>query len=198
MRAAGVEPDGGPIRLLTMPRLFGYVFNPLSVYFCYRKSGELQAILYEVANTFGERHDYFFPVEGAGDRLHHACPKQFYVSPFMEMALSYTFRVRPPDDEVMVAIVASDEDGPVLTAAVTGRRQTLTDQALLKALVVYPLLTLKVVAAIHWEALRLWLKGVRLQPRPSGESPRQAALPRLFAAVGRCLDQIGRTVRRMR
>jgi DUF1365 family protein len=169
MRQEGIEPDGGSIRLLTMPRLFGYVFNPLSVYFCYRKTGELHAILYEVRNTFGEKHDYMFAIDGEAERHHHACDKDFYVSPFMEKKLGYSFHVRPPGEEVMVAIVASDQEGPVLNAVLTGRRVPLTDWSLLKALVVYPLLTAKVVAAIHWEALLLWLKGVPLQPRPGAE-----------------------------
>jgi DUF1365 family protein len=156
-----------------MPRLVGYVFNPLSVYFCHRMNGNLQAIIYEVSNTFGGRHDYVFAVdEPNGERfVEHSCEKDFYVSPFLEMGLRYRFRVRPPVRGMMVAIAVSDASGPVLSAILTGERSTLSDRALALALVAYPLLTLKVMASIHWEAMKLWLKGVRLQPQPvSGEA----------------------------
>ena len=167
LRAAGYQVDGGPIRLLSMPRLFGYVFNPLSVYFCYRRDGSLMAVLHEVNNTFGERHLYLLPVEDqGGDVIEQSCPKCFYVSPFMGMAMTYHFRIIPPAARVAVAIETRDADGPMLEAVFAARRQELTDAALLRAFFAYPLLTLKVVAGIHWEALKLWRKGMRLQPRP--------------------------------
>jgi len=167
LRAAGYQVDGGPIRLLSMPRLFGYAFNPLSVYFCHRRDGSLMAVLHEVNNTFGERHCYLLPVEGqGGDVIRQSCPKRFYVSPFMDMAMTYHFRITPPADRVAVAIETSDADGPMLEAVFAGDRQPLTDRTLLRALIAYPLLTLKVVGGIHWEALKLWRKGMRLRPRP--------------------------------
>jgi DUF1365 family protein len=167
MRAAGLVPDGGPIRLLTMPRLLGWAFNPLSVFFCYRQDGEISAILWEVDNTFGERHAYLIPVERAGDdEIVQHCDKAFYVSPFMEMDLAYEFRVRPPTDKLSIRIDTSDADGLVLTARHLARRVELTDGALLKAFFAIPFLTLRVVGGIHWEALKIWLKGVRLKPRP--------------------------------
>jgi DUF1365 family protein len=168
LRAAGIEPDGGPIRLLCMPRVFGYGFNPLSVYFCYQRDGSLAAILYEVHNTFGERHSYLIPVEhAAGAVIDQRCQKLFYVSPFMDMAMSYAFRVAVPDQRISVAIQAADRDGLLLVAALSGERRTLNDVALLRVLAAFPLLTLKVVAAIHWHALRLLLKGFRLRRRPN-------------------------------
>ena len=175
LRAAGLATDGGAIRLFCMPRVFGYGFNPLSVYFCYQRDGSLAAILYEVHNTFRERHSYLIPVErdvgvglgvtGApGAVIDQHCRKGFYVSPFMDM--NYTFRVAVPDQRVMIAIRAADQDGLLLAAALTGERFALTDLALLRALATHPLLTLKVIGAIHWHALRLLLKGLKLQPRP--------------------------------
>jgi uncharacterized protein len=177
LRAAGLAPDGGAIRLFCMPRVFGFGFNPLSVYFCYQRDGSLAAILYEVHNTFRERHSYLIPVErdvgvglgvtGApGAVIDQHCRKAFYVSPFMDMEMSYTFRVAVPDQRVMIAIRAADQDGLLLAAALTGQRIALTDVALLRALATHPLLTLKVIGAIHWHALRLLLKGLKLRPRP--------------------------------
>jgi DUF1365 family protein len=103
---------------------------------------------------------------GAGAVIEQHCRKGFYVSPFMDMDMNYTFRVAVPDQRVMVAIRAADNDGLLLAAALTGERITLTDAALLRALATHPLLTLKVVGAIHWHALRLMLKGLKLRPRP--------------------------------
>jgi uncharacterized protein len=168
LQAAGITPDGGPIRLLCMPRVFGYGFNPLSIYFCYQRDGSLAAILYEVHNTFRERHSYLIPVErAAGAVIDQHCQKLFYVSPFMDMAMSYAFRVAVPDERISVAIRAADRDGLLLVAALSGDRRALTDMALLRVLAAFPLLTLKVVAAIHWHALRLLLKGFRLRPHPN-------------------------------
>jgi uncharacterized protein len=171
MRAAGIEPDGGPMRLLTMPRVLGYAFNPLSVYFCYRRTGTLAAILYEVSNTFHQRHSYLIPVpegaDGKGEQsIRQVCPKQFYVSPFLDMNLTYTFRTVPPGRRVGVAISGHDREGAIIVASLYAERLPLSDSRLALAFVTYPLLTLKVIAGIHWEALRIWLKGIRLRTRP--------------------------------
>jgi len=167
LAAAGLAPDGGPIRLLTMPRVLGWSFNPLSIYFCYRRTGEIAAILYEVDNTFGERHSYLIPVEEmvAGE-IRQTCQKGFYVSPFMDMNLTYAFRVKPPGAEFAVAIEVSDDEGTVLSACHRGRRVELSDRALLGAFLAIPLLALNVVAGILWEALKIWLKGVALRAHP--------------------------------
>lgn len=170
---AGLAPDGGAIRLLTLPRLFGYAFNPLSVYFCYRRDGPLIALLYEVNNTFGQRHSYLIPV-GAGEvaPLRHKAEKRFYVSPFMDMGLTYSFRITPPGQGLRIAILASDAEGPVLSAVQTATRRPLNDRQLLRVMLSYPLLTLKVIAGIHWEALWIWAKGIGLRPRPKApDSP---------------------------
>ncbi|MGO4452174.1 DUF1365 domain-containing protein [Phyllobacterium sp. TAF24] len=168
LREAGMVPDNGTIKLMTMPRILGYVFNPLSVYFCHDSNGKLKALIYEVNNTFGQRHSYVFPLDGTDDAkpMHQECGKEFYVSPFMEMALNYDFTVTRPADCASVVINASDEDGLVIATVFTGKRREFSDWQLLKLFLGYPLLTLKVIAGIHWEALRIWTKGVSLKPRP--------------------------------
>jgi DUF1365 family protein len=167
LAAAGIEIDGGPIRLLCMPRILGYGFNPLSVYFCYRKDGSLSALIYQVHNTFGQRHSYLARVtadrEGA---INQTGQKVFYVSPFMAMDMRYEFRVVQPGERVSVTIRNVDSDGPILTAALSAKRERLTDGRVALAMLVYPFMTMKVIAGIHWHALRLWLKGVPLVPRP--------------------------------
>ena len=163
---AGIALDGGAIRVLCMPRVLGLVFNPLSVFFCHGQDGALRAVIYEVNNTFGQRHSYVIPAS-ADDVQRQSCDKCFYVSPFMEMNLQYHFRVAAPGARVAVAIEARDEAGPLLSACFAGKRRALTSGNLLRLLSRYPLLALQVLAGIHWEALKLWLKGLRLQPRPS-------------------------------
>jgi len=160
---AGIE-GGGPVRLLAYPRLFGYVFNPLTVYFCHAASGRLSGILYEVSNTFGEKRTYVIPVvedEGSeGGMIEQECDKLLYVSPFVPMECHYRFRVEPPGERVMIRIGEEDREGPLLVAAFSGTRRPLTDAVLARVLFGYPLMTLKVIGAIHFEALRLWWKGV--------------------------------------
>lgn len=169
LKNAGIETDGGPVRLMCMPRVLGYVFNPLSVYFCHRRDGQLAAMIYEVNNTFGERHSYLIPAaDPSGDGpVEQHCTKRLYVSPFMDMKMRYDFRIRPPADKVSLHITGSDDDGALLFAAFSGTRRPLGDGALASAFVSYPLLTLKVIAGIHWEALRIWMKGVRVRERPA-------------------------------
>jgi len=166
-REAGLCLAGGSIRLLTMPRILGYAFNPISLYFCHDRDGALKALLYEVNNTFGQRHSYFIPVESDGvGPIRQSCAKQFYVSPFMAMDMIYDFTVRPPDGRVSIVIVERDAEGVVLTATQAQQRVELTDAALARVFFSHPLLTLKVVLGIHVEALALWIKGLRLQVRP--------------------------------
>lgn len=157
--AAGVTLAAPKITMLCYPRIFGYVFNPLTVWFC-RDGGDLRAILYEVHNTFGERRTYVIRVAPGLNRVEQSCSKELYVSPFVPMDCAYRFLIEPPDDKVLVAIDESDPQGLLLKASFSGSRQPLTDGTLLRALFAYPLMTLKVTAAIHWEALKLWAKGV--------------------------------------
>ena len=118
-----------------MPRIFGYGFNPLSIYFCHHRDGALAALLYEVRNTFGERHTYLIPVRDRGNgTIRQSCEKRFYVSPFMDMDLRYDFRVVPPAKMISVVISAGDAQGPAIVASLIGRRKPLTDVDVIRAL----------------------------------------------------------------
>ncbi len=164
----GYEQAGARIRLLCYPRILGYVFNPLSVYFCYDASDQLQVILYEVTNTFKQRHTYLIPA-GNEKQLQHSCDKQMYVSPFMPLDTRYSFSIKPPAGAVSVGIRQHDMQQQLLfKATFAGQHQTLSDAALLRLFISHPLMTLKVMAGIHWEALQLWRKKLRLQPREKG------------------------------
>ncbi len=164
---ANVDCAGGRIQLLCMPRTLGYCFNPLSIFFCYRADGVLAALVYQVHNTFGERHSYVIRVEHESGALHQSCRKLFYVSPFLEMDMRYVFRITGPDERIVVGICASSATNPVLHAVLTGKRQKLSDRNLARVFLQIPAVTLKVTAAIHLEALRLWAKRIRLRQRPA-------------------------------
>ncbi|MGV8930330.1 MAG: DUF1365 domain-containing protein [Brevundimonas sp.] len=170
---AGIDIAGGPIRLLTMPRILGYGFNPISVFFCHTPDGALAALLYEVTNTFHERHAYLVavPADQAGP-VRQTVEKQLFVSPFMDRDLTYDFTVRPPGEAVSVIVAVRRGDTPILTASFAGRRRPLTDGQLLRAFVTHPLLTWKVTLGIHWEALKMMVKGARYRHR--GAPPEQA------------------------
>ena len=160
LAAHGIDA-GGPIRLLCMPRTLGYGFNPLSVYFCSRTDGALAALIYQVHNTFGERHSYVLPVDGRGGA---ACGRparrRSSSAPSCRWDCGTNSMRRRRAETLTLAIRASGPDGPVLRAALAGERRELTDAALLKAALSAPLEAMKTTAAIHWEALRLWAKGV--------------------------------------
>lgn len=157
--AAGVT-DIARIRMLAYPRLLGFAFNPISVYYCEDAEGVVRFMAYEVSNTFGEHHFYQAGVTPVDGEIHHEAGKALYVSPFNTMEGRYRFTVRPPGENVFLGITLSDADGGLLTAYFEGEKRPLTDATLLKLLLAYPFMTAKVVAGIHWEALLLWLKGV--------------------------------------
>ena len=145
--------------MLCYPRILGYVFNPLTVYFCYRKNGALGAIIYEVHNTYKERHSYVLavgPIQNA--IVKQRCAKDFYVSPFIPKNCTYNFKIHEPGDKVRVVIREEDADGLLLVAAFSGSYQPLSDYALVRTALRYPLMTLKVMAAIHVEAFKLFIK----------------------------------------
>lgn len=168
----GVDIGRGAVRLLTMPRVLGFVFNPISLYFCHHEDGRLAAMVYEVTSTFRERRSYVLPVQAADAEaglFRQQVHKALYVSPFMDMGMDYEFRGRPPGEALALAINGSDAEGLLIATTMTGARRPMTDRALALAALAMPLLTLKVVAAIHWEALKLWLKGIPLTQKPAPE-----------------------------
>ncbi|WP_419252064.1 DUF1365 domain-containing protein [Caulobacter sp. ErkDOM-YI] len=169
--AHGIDLPDARISLLCMPRVLGHGFNPLSVYFCRDETGELKAIVHAVRNTFGQRHDYVLPVRGErGGWVRQASDKLFHVSPFLPMDLRYVFEIAPPGEAVHVGIDVFDEEGLKLAASFDGRRVALTDKALGRTLMGHPLQVVGVLAGIHWEAVKMVLKGFGLfgSPSPSG------------------------------
>jgi len=137
------------------------VFNPLTVFFCHNRNGSLGAIIYEVHNTFRERHCYVLPVnESENTIIEQNCKKEFYVSPFVPDACDYKFKVHLPEKTVKIEIQGEDKDGVLLLAYFTGTKVFLSDKTLLKTVFSYPLMTLKVIAGIHYEALKLLIKRV--------------------------------------
>jgi DUF1365 family protein len=167
---AGLADAGARVFALCFPRIFGYAFNPLTVYFCHDATGALAATLYEVKNTFGEQHGYLIRVpEGRapGAPVVQRAAKRFHVSPFIPMRMEYRFRVSEPEDRLALLIREDAPEGELLVACQTGSRVEWSDAALLRAFFRYPLLTVKIIGAIHWEALRLWIKGAKYHPRPA-------------------------------
>jgi DUF1365 family protein len=183
-------PRAHRVELLCQVRCLGFVFNPLAVWFCYDEQERLTATLYEVRNTFKQRHHYFVPetvtprtAEEASETTrqthnqtghqtipvyhHHRSEKNFYVSPFMPMDCQYEFRFQRPDAHLNLTIQQTSQGKPLMVAAWRGERQTLSQTALNSLAVRHPLSTLKIIFAIHWEALRLWIKGMRLITRPA-------------------------------
>ena len=153
------------IKLLCFPRFFGYVFNPLSIFYCYDKYGQLRAVLYEVKNTFNEQHTYVFRSKPSSKIILHKCNKKFYVSPFIEMKTFYNFRLSKPKNNIDILIKQTDIKGPLLIARQTGKKINLNSKNLLYQFLKHPLMSFKVIAAIHFEAFRLWIKGVKLVKR---------------------------------
>ena len=149
------------IKLLCYPRIFGYVFNPLSIFFIYDENNYLISILYEVKNTFGEQHTYVFKTEKNRNLTENSCNKKFHVSPFIEMDCKYFFKILNPEQKLSVIINQSDNEGKLLFASQDGVRRELNSKNLIFSYISHPLMTFKVIAAIHFEAFKLWLKGIR-------------------------------------
>ncbi len=167
---AGVALDGGPVRLLTFPRLLGYAFKPVSVWFGHGPDGDLRGVIYEVNNTFGDTHAYAAPAADEG-ALRQEAEKTFHVSPFFGVAGRYRFRLSPPDDAMALGIEYSVDGAPTFVATHTAKRRALTSGHLWRVFFTQPLLTWKIIAGIHWEALWLWRKGARYHARPKPPAP---------------------------
>ena len=156
-----IDTNDIKIKLLCYPRILGYVFNPLSVFYIYDKNNKLIAILYEVKNTFGEQHTYIFRIDQHQNVFKHDCSKKFHVSPFIEMNCKYFFKTQLPDEKISVIIDQHDNEGKILYASQDGKRSNLTSKELLKSYINHPLMTFKIILAIHFEAFKLWSKGIK-------------------------------------
>lgn len=166
LAARGIDLAGGRVLLVTLPRVLGYLFNPVSFYFCYDRTGTPVAALAEVTNTFREMKPYLLGPDTRRDGAFRLrVPKHFYVSPFSDVDVAFDFRLTPPGERLGIQI--DDYIGPArtLTSTLTGPRAPLTDARLAWFTLKYPLITLKVIGLIHWHALRLWLKNVPWFPK---------------------------------
>jgi len=170
---ADLDLAGGPAWLLTQPRVFGVGFNPLSLWFGWHRDGRLLAVLAEVRNTFGDWHGYLLHENGAplGKTIRSRATKCFHVSPFFPVAGQYDFRIRLDEQRLGIGIHYSLQDAPLLTAVQAGTRQPLTRRHLLKAMAGPLPGSAGTLAAIHWQALKIWLRGGRYHARP--QSPAQ-------------------------
>jgi DUF1365 family protein len=169
LAADGIDGSRLRIRLLCFPRVLGLVFNPLSLWYCERADGQPAAVIAEVRNTFGERHCYLLrPRRGGAEwPLRDSHAKDFHVSPFIGMHARYDFRLSRPDRQLRVAIREYQGDRLMLVATQTGERRPFTSAELLRQALRVPLQTLKVVAAIHWQALKIWRQGERFHRKPA-------------------------------
>ena len=157
----GIMTEDVRIKLLCYPRIFGYVFNPLSTYFIYNKHSELISIFYEVKNTFGEQHTYIFKAQDE-KTVQNKCKKKFYVSPFIEMDCEYHFKTLNPREQLSVVINQNDKDGKLLFASQDGISKDFNNKNLILSYLTHPLMTFKIIGAIHYEAFKLWAKRIKL------------------------------------
>jgi len=162
LKKFNINENINKIKLLCYPRIFGYVFNPLSVFYCY-EDNLLKAVFYEVKNTFNEQHTYIFKVKD--NKIDQKCKKRFYVSPFMDMDTYYNFKLLNPSEKLSVSIKQTDKEDVVLTAVQTGTRKEFTFKQLIINFFRYPLMSIKIISAIHFEALLLWKKGAIYRKR---------------------------------
>ena len=160
LRNIGIMTEDINIKLLCYPRIFGYVFNPLSTYFIYNKHSELISIFYEVKNTFGEQHTYIFKAQDE-KTVQNKCKKKFYVSPFIEMDCEYHFKTLNPREQLSVVINQNDKDGKLLFASQDGISMDFNNKNLILSYLTHPLMTFKIIGAIHYEAFKLWAKRIK-------------------------------------
>ena len=159
---AGITLENGTVRLLCFPRVLGYVFNPLSVFFGYSPAGELRGIIYEVNNTFGETHAYVARASAT-----HEADKALHVSPFFDVTGRYKFTMRAPDEAMSLTIETLEAGARTHLATLRGRRSDMTAARLAGLFLRLPFMTLQVIAAIHWEALFLWMRGAGYRRKPA-------------------------------
>lgn len=169
LRERGIHLDGGKVHLLCFPRILGYVFNPMSVWYCRHADGSLRAIVCEVRNTFGGMHHYVLTAGGAPMdwQAEYRARKVFHVSPFMDSELEYRFHFQEPAERMRVFIDVQADNQPLLKASIHGRQMPLTDARLIYMFWRLPFMTLKVMAMIHWQALKIWSKGGRFHRMPA-------------------------------
>ena len=160
LRAAGVDASGGPVRILCFPRLFGYVFNPLSIWFCHHRSGRLVAVLLQVSNMSGDWHNYLFSADEPGSQRSASFEKRFSVSAFTSMNARYECSLEQPHERFDVRVGEFEDGVETLAALWMGERSPMTTRTLVYALARYPLMTFKIWGAIYWQAVRLLAKGV--------------------------------------
>jgi len=161
LKENNINSEDVKIKLLCYPRILGYVFNPLSVFYIYNIDEKLICILYEVKNTFGEQHTYIFKVDNDQNLYQHNCSKKFHVSPFIEMNCKYFFRLLKPGEKISVIIDQYQTDEKILYASQDGQRVDFNTKELIKSYLKHPLMTFKIISAIHFEAFKLWLKGIK-------------------------------------
>ena len=164
LSAQGIDLGGGRVSLLTNARVLGYVFNPLSVFYCHRPDGSLRCVVAEVHNTYGQRHCYLLE---PGERGRASAGKEFYVSPFLTVDGSYEMTLAPPDERLSVQMSLRQGGERVFAASLTGRRRPLTNASVARMLVRHPLMTAQVTSLIHLQGIKLALRGVARVPRPS-------------------------------
>ena len=168
-RETGLRPEG-PIRLLTHLAFLGYCFNPVSFYYCFDRSGKrVEFIVAEITNTpWGERHAYILRAgDGDGARVRSRSTKVFHVSPFMPMKLGYDWHFSTPSRGLFAHMDVLDGSQKAFDATLVLRRRDISGASLARALVRFPAMTAQVVMSIHWQALRLWLKGVPFHAHPT-------------------------------
>ena len=160
-----IKSDDIKIKILCYPRILGYVFNPLSVFFIYDLSDRMISILYEVKNTFGEQHTYVFRIDDDNKLYQHNCSKKLHVSPFIEMDCNYFFRLLKPGKKISIIIDQYQTNEKILYASQDGKRVDFNSKELLRSYLKHPLMTFKIISAIHFEAFKLWTKGIKFIKR---------------------------------
>ena len=164
LQKAGLKIPNGAIRLVTFPRHTFYKFAPISLWLCLDRQNEPKAIVYEVRNTFGERHCYVAPVDGVWST--HDADKRFHVSPFFDVSGKYKFSLRLTEDELHLGVTTMKDGAPLHSATMVTRIENATDGAFLKTALTMPFSTIGVTMGIHWEALKLWIKGAKYHSKP--------------------------------